>query len=202
MDGSHSRADRSRDRSRGGILIICEDILTAKELEAGDMGKYYDSDVDCKNALPIDIGVGEVFITTNLGSRGTDYCAIKDVTVKDDNNKPTTVRVNCGNLFVIVTFLPHNTRVEEQAFGRTSRQGRPGSAQLILNRQDLLPEYKHCRDVSELKELRENHLKESIRSFERFDMKISDLREKLFAVFNDTITTNKENLLRSDSAAF
>jgi hypothetical protein len=193
------RIDAEKDK--GGILIICEDIQTAMELQAGDMGTYCDSEKDCTDARTIYVGVGEVLITTNLGSRGTDYCATAYVTGKDNTGEQTTVQVNRGGLFVIVTFLPHNDRVEEQAFGRTSRQGRPGSAQLILNRHDLLPDYRHCKSVFELRQLRTKNLARSIRLFETFDMKINNLREKLFAIFKATIAVDEENLLRSDSAA-
>jgi hypothetical protein len=64
------------ERKSRGVLIICEDILTAMKLQAGKMGTYCDSDVDSKNGHTINIGVGEVLITTNLGSRGTDYCVL------------------------------------------------------------------------------------------------------------------------------
>jgi preprotein translocase subunit SecA len=38
-----------------------------------------------------------------------------------------------GGLHVCVTFLPSNLRVQKQAFGRTARKGKRGTAQLVLN---------------------------------------------------------------------
>ena len=39
----------------------------------------------------------------------------------------------CGGLHVCVTYIPSNLRVEQQAFGRTSRQGNSGTAELVYN---------------------------------------------------------------------
>ncbi|CAF0985289.1 unnamed protein product [Didymodactylos carnosus] len=56
------------------------------------------------------------------------------------NLKPVTAINDRGGLHVIVTFLPQNLRVEQQAFGRAGRQGNPGSARLILNQEEDLPQ--------------------------------------------------------------
>ncbi len=39
---------------------------------------------------------------------------------------------------MIVTFIPPNQRVEDQAFGRTARQGKRGTGQMILNAARLI----------------------------------------------------------------
>ena len=85
---------------------------------------------------------GNVVITTNLGARGTDF-------VTDD-----VVNKN-GGLFVLVTFIPLNDRVEKQAFGRTGRRGANGSCQIIVNR-ETMPEWaRHCETVEEVKRWRD-----------------------------------------------
>ena len=63
---------------------------------------------------------GEVIISTNLAGRGAD--------IKFDQ----TVLM-AGGLHVIKTSLSDSLRVEQQAFGRAGRQGKPGSAQLVLD---------------------------------------------------------------------
>ncbi|CAD7970713.1 unnamed protein product, partial [Amoebophrya sp. A120] len=63
---------------------------------------------------------GEILVTTNIGGRGMDL----GITPVVENNY---------GLFVLVGFLPADRggkRVEEQAFGRTARCGRPGSGML------------------------------------------------------------------------
>lgn len=114
----------SQTKSRA-VLVICETIKQAKTLKKALGDKvprkmlYVNNNMDNTPILNKYLEVGDVIIATNLAGRGADFKVSYQV------NK-------AGGLFVVQTFLPKNTRVEAQAFGRTARQGSPGSAQLII----------------------------------------------------------------------
>ncbi|XP_031160231.1 protein translocase subunit SecA-like [Sander lucioperca] len=112
-------------RAQRAVLVICETIKRAKvvhhALEDKVLNKklYISNNMDNTAIFAKKLEAGEVIIATNLAGRGTDL-KVSDQVKRD------------GGLFVVQTFLPKNARVEAQAFGRTARQGSPGSAQLII----------------------------------------------------------------------
>lgn len=112
------------------VLIICATIKDAIEIrerlisvvdyDSDKVRLYSRNDNDEYLAVKDEVNSGDVIVATNLAGRGTDIKTSKEV----EKN---------GGLHVIVTFLPENLRVEEQAFGRTARQGAKGTAQLIIS---------------------------------------------------------------------
>lgn len=66
---------------------------------------------------------GEVTIATNMAGRGTNILIERDV-------------VEAGGLHVIATERHESRRVDMQLFGRTARQGLPGSAQMMISLDD------------------------------------------------------------------
>lgn len=113
------------------ILIICGSIKESLELykllqKCGTCVQIY-NDIQKKSSQAIlaCAGIpGAITIATNIAGRGANII-------------PTPEAENNGGLHVFVTFPTANSRVEEQAFGRTGRQGRTGTCQYFLRREDL-----------------------------------------------------------------
>ncbi|KAF0512881.1 secA DEAD-like domain protein [Gigaspora margarita] len=111
------------------VLVICETIENVKTINdilikvypKRNIRLYSRNDNDECSAVKEKVDSRDIIIATNLAGRGTD---IKTSASVESN----------GGMHVIVTFLPSNTRVEQQAFGRTARQGAKGTAQLVINR--------------------------------------------------------------------
>ncbi|CAL7962278.1 Protein translocase subunit SecA (modular protein) [Gammaproteobacteria bacterium] len=89
-----------------------------------------------------ELKAGDVVLATNLAGRGTDL-SIDSESIKR------------GGLHVFVTTLSVSVRIEDQIYGRTARQGDPGSVQLIVNGEQLKADYKDYKDIDDcLKELK------------------------------------------------
>ena len=108
------------------VLIICQSIKIVQDIKKKLLEKNYKGDIyTLKDDIEAEQNLeelkpGSIIIATNLAGRGTDI-PISDEILKN------------GGLHVCLTFLPVNTRVQEQAFGRTGRKGQPGTWQLVLN---------------------------------------------------------------------
>ena len=126
------------------VLIICFTIKETDELyellikngyKKDKIDKYQRND-DKTNKLKEYYDKGDIIIATNLAGRGTDIKLSEEVKKN-------------GGLHEIVTFLPSNQRVEEQAIGRTARSGAKGSSLIIVNDPRNIEQIKKIRDYRE-----------------------------------------------------
>ena len=124
--------DHSVNQNRAA-LIVCNTMQDVLELEAQFAGidkvsviTYMDEHDAYKiEAINNGSGIkpGAIVIATNIGGRGTD------IKLSDE------VKEN-GGLHECTTFIA-SSRILKQALGRAGRQGEPGSARIIIKRQDV-----------------------------------------------------------------
>ncbi|XP_030264389.1 uncharacterized protein LOC115576041 [Sparus aurata] len=173
---------------RGGraALVICETINTAKEIYdelkssvSGEIILYCRSDTDSLCKIDKELLPGDVIVATNLAGRGTDIKVSKHV----NSN---------GGLCVILSFLSENTRVELQAFGRTARKGKPGSAQIIMSADHLQPAFRTVTSLKEAKSTRDRLSAEKINQMMN-DVAEMKLREDLFSEYIKTLQVIHED---------
>ena len=129
---------------------------------------------------------GTIVVATLLASRGVDLRL-------DD------AALDAGGLYLICTFPPKNRRVQEQVFGRTARNGQPGSGAMIL----LLDDVKGLLHSH----LRNNH---KISTFEQLFAKLDKLlsgdgklpSEEMIATVRDLIIEKDLEAFRQNQLAF
>ena len=156
-------------------LVLCEDIQTVYEVEAflwknglSQCHIYCRSDSKSSSLMMERVLTpGDIVIATNLAGRGTDIQVDGAVT-------------ESGGLFCLLTFLPRNRRVELQAFGRTARQGNPGSAQVVLFAPTLPIQFREM-DLSGIRMLRDQQESRKLDVMMKTDVKTVHLREELFS---------------------
>nr|XP_046269251.1 uncharacterized protein LOC124072113 [Scatophagus argus] len=173
-------------RDGRAALVICESINKAteiynelKESIPGEIILYCRSDADSLSKIEKELLPGDVIVATNLAGRGTDIKVSHQVN-------------NSGGLFVILSFLSDNTRVELQAFGRTARKGKPGSAQVIVSTEHLQQSFRTASSLEEAKSTREKLAVEKINHMMNEVTELK-LREDLFSEYLKTLQDIQKN---------
>ncbi|CAF3758398.1 unnamed protein product [Rotaria sordida] len=168
-----------------GTLIICETIEHCKRI-AEKLRKHQNSGVIklyTMNNMNQEENVaaiksGEIIIATNLAGRGTD--------IKTDDVE------QYGGLHIILTFMPPNKRILEQALGRTARQGKRGTGQIILNINHSL--YNEDFDIEKIAKSRDEIEIKILNDFKNSEWKIIQLKDELFFKFCSLLSEIRKNI--------
>ena len=187
---------------RGGrtVLVICEDINKAEKVSSqlagkvpGVVHKYTTNTTNSTDISYVIFQSGDVIVATNLAGRGTDVKMTKEV-------------ADSGGLFVVLTFLTENARVELQAFGRTARSGKPGSAQAIVCMQHN-PKFQYMTvdHIQTLKRGRDNSSKLKTQQIITEEIPQASLREDLFekycSLMSDITTVTEDKAIKKAEVA-
>lgn len=170
-----------------GTLVICETIehanrissMLKKSLRPSAVKTYTMNNTDQEKNVE-KIYPGEVIVATNLAGRGTD--------IQTEDIEET------GGLHVILTFMPSNQRVEDQAFGRTARQGKRGTGLIILDAQSLT--YFTTRE--DVKKGRDRLESVYLAEFQADDLPLIQVKDKLFDKFCSFLNDEIRKRIRTE----
>ena len=112
-----------------------------------------------------------VILATNLAGRGSDL-------------KINETMSQAGGLHVILTYLPNNKRIEEQAYGRAARKGQNGSGQLIIIEKKncfaitmkVKRDQLECKRIGEINQHYQSHIKTEEDLFHSFTTDFKKIR--------------------------
>lgn len=177
------------------VLIICETIKDADEifqilkLKHDSVQLFKDESSSFNSTVPLQLG--DIVVATNIAGRGTNF------------QTSSALETN-GGLHVCVTFLPRNKRVEEQAFGRTSRQGKSGDAKLLVRKSEfdgfleISDDTYLVEKITEMRDIEENKSLERLKKFKVPELAFYDAMFKRFCNLYSELKM-KETFTRSTS---
>lgn len=171
------------------VLVLCETIVKAEAINqtinsylgVSVSNSYTRNDTAERKVTETVVGPGVIIPTTLLGTRGMNL----QTSAEAEQN---------GGLFVLFSFLPENARVQRQGFGRTARNGKNGSGQLIADRDETIlsltrkyPEFKKenaCDySLAEIYQWRDMANQKKLRKNIEFDARHIALRDSLYVAF-------------------
>jgi hypothetical protein len=162
------------------VLVICEteeDLLVIENdlkiiQDDSFRVRLYANEGDAKETRE-KVKIGDIILATNIAGRGTNFRTEEDLEAN-------------GGLHVCVGFLPCNLRVEGQAFGRTSRQGNNGTAQLIIRQSEVdeLEIQKDNANFTDIKQKRDSHEATRLEEIKNSLVKELNFKDKLFGIFS------------------
>lgn len=181
-------------RKDRGVLIICETIQQANQIGERLRTIYRSSAIklytmnNANQERQVDLILpGEIIIATNLAGRGTD--------IKTSEIEST------GGLHVVLTYMPANQRVEDQAFGRTARQGKRGTGQMILNMSSVIMTFGSDNNVVQfdshmVKAKRDDIESIQLKNFKENELKQIELKDDMFKEFATFINSTVRASIR------
>ena len=170
---------RKIEKSRACLIIL----KTIKEVE--DVKQYlqnsgYDADhifvygtIKSDSEYPVsskrELKIGDIIIATNMAGRGTDLKISAEVKKN-------------GGLHVIMGDMSDSVRIQHQGYGRAARQGESGSAQTIVNIENILDTV--CQDDLEcLLDERDINEAERLKYDRLIDLEYLKIRDELFDLY-------------------